>query len=97
LGKVGIDFSVLETDLRQWLGNNFTPYPALAEALLHLLEGTRLRKPVYLDVIVWNYEHSKSVAVGKEFCGDSARAWISQVPVAQCLSDSLVAPIDQRW
>jgi uncharacterized protein with PIN domain len=57
LGKAGIDFSVLEADLRQWLSNNFTPYPALAKALLDLLEGTRLRKPVYLDVIVWNYEH----------------------------------------
>ena len=58
LGKAGIDFSVLEADLRQWLSNTFTPYPALAEALLDLLEGKRLRKSVYLDVIVWNYEHA---------------------------------------
>jgi hypothetical protein len=32
--------------------------PALAEALLRLLDGKRLRRPVFLDVIVFNYEHS---------------------------------------
>jgi hypothetical protein len=54
---VGIEFSVPEADLRQWLNNReFTPYPALAEALLKLLEGKRLRKPVYLDVIRFKYE-----------------------------------------
>jgi hypothetical protein len=58
LGTAGIDFSVPEADLRQWLSSNFTSYPALAEALLNLLEGKRLRQPVYLDVIVWNYEHA---------------------------------------
>ena len=58
MGKAGIDFSVPEADLRQWLSNNFTSDLALAEALLNLLEGKRLRKPGYLDVIVWNYEHA---------------------------------------
>jgi hypothetical protein len=58
LGTAGIDFSVPEADLLQWLSTNFTSYPALAEALLTLLVGTRLRRPVYLDVIVWNYEHA---------------------------------------
>jgi len=63
LGKVGIDFSVLEADLREWLNNRqYTPYPALAEALLKLLERQRLRKPVYLDVIAWNYEHAPGVS-----------------------------------
>src|SRR5260221_8191302 len=57
LGRVGIDFSVPEADLRQWLGNRFTPYPALAAALLRLLDGVHLRQPVYIDVIAWNYEH----------------------------------------
>lgn len=55
----GIDFSVPEQDLRQWLGNpEFTPYPALAAALLHLLGGKRLRQPVFVDVIAFNYEHT---------------------------------------
>jgi len=55
--KVGIDFSVEEAELRQWLNNReFTPYPALAEALLELLEGKRLRQPVYIDVIRFKYE-----------------------------------------
>lgn len=59
LRNVGIDFSVPEADLQEWLRNNeFTPYPAIATALLNLLEGKRLRQPVYLDVIVWNYEHA---------------------------------------
>jgi hypothetical protein len=54
LGKAGIDFSVPEADLMGWLSDNTTPYPVLARALLSLLEGKRLPKPVYLDVIVWN-------------------------------------------
>ena len=55
----GIDFSVPEADLLDWLNNaEFTPYPALAEALLQLLGGMRLRQQVYLDVIVFNYENS---------------------------------------
>jgi Cysteine-rich secretory protein family len=58
LRAVGIDFSVSEVSMRSWLSNNFTPYPALASTLLRLLEGKRLRQPVYLDVISWNYEHS---------------------------------------
>ena len=59
LATAGIDFSVPEADLADWLNNpEFTPYPALAEALLKLLAGNRLRRPVFLDVIVFNYEHS---------------------------------------
>lgn len=59
LRKAGIDFSVSEADLRQWLNNPLdTPYPALAEALLKLLEGKRLRQPVPIDVIRRNYERS---------------------------------------
>ena len=63
LRNVGIDFSVPETDLRQWLSDSeFTPYPAISTAVLDLLEGKRLRQPVYLDVIVWNYEHAPGAA-----------------------------------
>jgi len=59
LAAAGIDFSVAEADITDWLNNpEFTPYPALAEALLRLLDGKSLRRPVFMDVIVFNYEHS---------------------------------------
>ncbi|QQE89513.1 hypothetical protein [Azotobacter chroococcum] len=62
LAKVGVDFSVLEADLREWLNNpEFTPYSAISEALLKLLKGTSLRQPVFLDVIVSNYENTPGV------------------------------------
>ena len=54
-----LDFSVEEADVRAWLGNpDFTPYPAIAEALLSVLAPRPLRQPVFLDVIVYNYEHA---------------------------------------
>lgn len=59
LGGLGLDFSVPESDLRQWLVNPDTPYPAIAEAVLRM--GHRLTAPVYLDVVVWNYEHTPGV------------------------------------
>jgi len=50
-----VDFSVPEKDLRDWLSNPlFTPYPAISQALLLLRR--KLQKPVFLDVIVSNYE-----------------------------------------
>jgi hypothetical protein len=59
LRLIGVGFSVPEADLRQWLGNpQFTPYPAITGALVKLLDGRRLRRPVDLDVIVYNYEHA---------------------------------------
>ncbi|MRH92320.1 hypothetical protein GFY24_33645 [Nocardia sp. SYP-A9097] len=62
LDAFGIDFSVPEGDLSEWLQNpEFTPYPAIAEALQKLLNGKHLRKPVYLDVIVSNYENSPGI------------------------------------
>jgi hypothetical protein len=62
LAAVGIDFSVSEADITDWLTNpEFTPYPALAEALLTRLSGNRLRQPVFLDVIAFNYEHTPGV------------------------------------
>ncbi|MDG4787772.1 hypothetical protein O7626_17815 [Micromonospora sp. WMMD1102] len=61
LGNRGVDFSVAEADLRDWLANpHYTPYPAISQALL--LSGWRLRAPVCLDVIVWNYERTRGVA-----------------------------------
>ncbi|MGW4531171.1 hypothetical protein ACWEOI_09495 [Nocardia sp. NPDC004340] len=63
LGADSIDFSVPEVELTDWLGNpDFTPYPALAGALLKLLDGNQLRRPVYLDVIVFNYEQTPGIA-----------------------------------
>ncbi|GIG88017.1 hypothetical protein [Plantactinospora endophytica] len=60
LGWCGVDFSVRETELRDWLTNpQYTPYPAISQALL--LSGWRLRAPVFLDVIVWNYERTRRV------------------------------------
>jgi len=59
LASVGIDFSVLESDIADWLNNpETTCYPALAEALIRLLESDFLARPVFMDVIVFNYEHS---------------------------------------
>ncbi|MFB6480499.1 hypothetical protein ACFCXF_27675 [Streptomyces virginiae] len=55
----GVDFSVPETDLTDRLKYpEFTPYPALAQSLLLLLDGRHLRRPVALDVIVSNYEQA---------------------------------------
>jgi hypothetical protein len=59
LAGIGVDFSVPESDLRQWLVNSYTPYPAIAEAVLRM--GHQLNAPVYLDVVVWNYEHTPGV------------------------------------
>lgn len=59
LARVKVDYSVMESDLRDWLGNcQFTPYPAISRALLRLMSSRPLRQNVYLDVIVWQYEHS---------------------------------------
>jgi DNA-binding SARP family transcriptional activator len=57
LGRAGVDFSVAETALHSWLANpTYTPYPAISQVLL--LQGWRLKTPVFLDVIVWNYEEA---------------------------------------
>lgn len=58
----GVDFSVPEADLTGWLANpEFTPYPALADALLSLLAGRALRQPAFIDVIAFNYEDTPGV------------------------------------
>ena len=59
----GIDFSVPEKDLLDWLNNpEFTPYPAISETLLKELGNKHLRKPVFLDVIVFKYEETPGVS-----------------------------------
>lgn len=60
LGRIGVDFSVPESDLREWLANpQFTPYPAISQALLLMQRG--LIAPTFVDVIVSNYEHTSGV------------------------------------
>lgn len=62
LSAVGIDFSVDETELKSWLDTpDFTPYPAISDALLDLTRSRGLRCPVYLDVVVFNYESTSGV------------------------------------
>ncbi|GAA4965166.1 hypothetical protein [Kineococcus glutinatus] len=59
---MGIDFSVPETDLRSWLKDpQHTPYPAITEALQFLFDRRRLERPAFLDVIVFNYEHTSGI------------------------------------
>ena len=63
LQEVGVDFSVPEAELRDFLSNaEFTPYPAMAQALLALLRPRPLRQPVPIDVIVSNYEQTPGAA-----------------------------------
>lgn len=60
LDEIGVDFSVPESTMRDWLANpSYTPYPAIAQALLKM--GRQFKSPIYLDVIVWNYEHTERV------------------------------------
>ncbi|MGW6741294.1 AfsR/SARP family transcriptional regulator [Streptomyces sp. NPDC055025] len=60
LGRAGVDFSVSEAVLRTWLVNPvYTPYPAISQMLL--LRGWQLKAPVYLDVIVSNYESTPGI------------------------------------
>ena len=54
LQEVGISRGAADPE---WLSNEFTPYPFIADALLTLLHGKRLSRPVDMDVVAWNYEH----------------------------------------
>ncbi|MER7707468.1 BTAD domain-containing putative transcriptional regulator [Kitasatospora sp. NPDC097605] len=60
LGRAGVDFSVPRSALLGWLGSPLhTPYPAIS--LTILLRGWRFTAPVFLDAVVWNYEHTPEV------------------------------------
>jgi hypothetical protein len=88
LGMGGIDYSVPEADLKQWLGDReFTPYPAFAEALLIVLDGKRLIQPVYLDVIVFKYEQAANGASPRD---------ISEVDFG-LLRDAVVQAYNERY
>lgn len=57
LAAVGVDASVAPADLLAWLGDPaYTPYPAIAQALLTLLGERRFVQPVHVDVVVYDYE-----------------------------------------
>jgi hypothetical protein len=57
LARIRIDYSVAETDLREWLADAaYTPYPALAAALIAIVRPGRLSKPVQIDVVRGFYE-----------------------------------------
>ncbi|OBF50472.1 hypothetical protein A5787_08030 [Mycobacterium sp. 852002-50816_SCH5313054-b] len=51
LASANIVRSVDESYLLDWLGNPYSGYPALAQALLSLLQGRRLEQPVEIDVV----------------------------------------------
>jgi hypothetical protein len=55
-----VDFSVPEANLRSWLIKPlYTPYPAISQEIL--LRGWRFIAPVFLDVIVWNYQQTPGI------------------------------------
>ena len=59
---MGLDFSVQEDELRSWLHDpHNTPYPAITSALQSLLRGNRLKRPVFIDVVVFNYEQTPGI------------------------------------
>jgi len=67
LRESGIDFSVPRADIIDFLNNSeFTPYPAIADALLQLTEARPLRCFVPIDVIVFNYENTPGVKSPRE-------------------------------
>lgn len=62
LAAIGIDFSVPDADLKSWLSDpQFTPYPVISDALLELTRSRGLKCPVFIDVIVFNYESTPGV------------------------------------
>lgn len=63
LNDVGVDSSLPSSDLISFLSNpEFTPYPALAQALLAVLTPRPLKAPVFIDVIAFYYENTPDTA-----------------------------------
>ena len=82
LALIGVNFSVPEHDLRDWLANPlFTPFPSLAQALFLLRR--RLNKPIFIDVISFKYETQPGVTPPRSF--------------ADIQIDSLEAAIVAAW
>lgn len=55
LREAGIDFSVQEPELLDWLGNEHSEYMQFSAGLVYLLEGRKLKRPVYVDVVFHDY------------------------------------------
>jgi hypothetical protein len=47
--------------LRRGSATQKPPYPTIASALFKLVKGGKLRDLVFIDVIVYNYEHTPGV------------------------------------
>jgi hypothetical protein len=61
LQGAGIDFSVREDEILDWLGNEFSGYIQFSEGLVALFEGRRLKRPVFIDVVFFEYEQAGGV------------------------------------
>jgi LGFP repeat len=55
----GVAYSVPEAEIREWLGNIYTPYPALAAAIERDFPEGGLSRPVDIDVVRWFYEEGQ--------------------------------------
>lgn len=54
LEAAGISRGQIQPD---WLNNEYSPYPFIGDALLKLLDGKRLVRPVAIDTVVGTYEY----------------------------------------
>lgn len=54
LETAGISRGLIQPD---WLNNEYSPYPFIGDALLKLLDGNRLVRPVAIDTVVGTYEY----------------------------------------
>ncbi|EJZ22298.1 hypothetical protein NE852_02570 [Rhizobium sp. Pop5] len=54
LEAAGISRGTIQPD---WLNNEYSPYPFIGEALLKLLDGKRLVRPITIDTLVGTYEY----------------------------------------
>ena len=58
----GIDYSITEAEMRDFISNPFTPYPALAAAIARDFPGGGLHRPVEIDVVRFFYEEVQGAA-----------------------------------
>ncbi|RSB86522.1 hypothetical protein EFD55_00975 [Rhizobium pisi] len=54
LEAAGIGRGAIQAD---WLNNEYSPYPFIGDALLKLVDGKRLVRPVPIDTVVGTYEY----------------------------------------
>ena len=55
LENAGVDTSLRREEIVDFLGNDFSGYIQFSEGLLTVMEGRRLRRPVFIDVVFFNY------------------------------------------